>query len=144
MVEEYHEMEEHRRENEEEHEEYHEHHERRHGCHHHWPHHRHHRHLPMRGPLHLLILKLLEEKPLHGSEIREVLKNRLDLDVPASAIYTMLSTLEEKGMVLSKWETSEKGAARKLYSITEYGLEYLKEGIEELKRFKRVFEFLTS
>lgn len=116
----------------------------RHQCCHHWHHHRHHRHLPMRGPLHLLILKMLEEKPLRGSEIREALKSRLDVEVPGSTIYTVLSILEEKGMVLSKWETSEKGAARKLYSITEFGLEYLKEGIEDLKKFKRILEFLTS
>lgn len=120
----------------------HEHHEC--GCWHHGRHHWHRRHLPMRGPLHLLILKLLEEKPLSGSEVREALKTRLDLDVPASAVYTMLSVLEEKGLVVSRWETGEGGKARKLYSITEEGLEYLREGIEELKRFRRVLEFLTS
>ncbi|MCS7099364.1 MAG: helix-turn-helix transcriptional regulator [Sulfolobales archaeon] len=108
--------------------------------HHHW----HHRHLPIRGPLHLLILKLLEEKPLHGSEIREVLESRLGLDIPSSAIYAILSILEDKGMVVSRWETAERGAARKLYSITEYGLEYLREGVEELKRFRKILEFLTS
>ncbi len=112
-------------------------------CWHRGWHYWHRKYLPMRGLLHLLILKLLEEKPLRGSEVREALKSRLDLDVPGSAVYALLSILEEKGMVTSKWETGE-GAARKLYNITEYGLEYLKEGIEELKRFKRVLEFLTS
>lgn len=130
----------------EEQEEFFEHHKGHHGCHHHWhhKHHRHHKHFPVRGLLHLLVLKLLEEKPLHGSEIRETLKSKLDIDVPGSAIYTILSILEEKGMILSKWETSERGAARKLYSITEYGLEYLKEGIEDLKKFKKILEYLTS
>lgn len=109
-----------------------------------WHFHKHHKHFPVRGPLHLLILKLLSEKPLHGSEIREALKTKIEIEVPSSAIYAILSTLEEKGLVLSKWETSERGAARKLYSITEYGIEYLKEKIDELKRFKKIFEFLTS
>ncbi|MEM1623730.1 MAG: PadR family transcriptional regulator, partial [Sulfolobales archaeon] len=69
---------------------------------------------------------------------------KLGIDVPSSAVYTILSILEEKGMVLSKWETSERGAARKLYSISEYGLEYLKEEIEELRKFKKILEYLTS
>ncbi|MCX8185298.1 MAG: helix-turn-helix transcriptional regulator [Sulfolobales archaeon] len=125
----------------EEREEFCTHHEKHHRHHYHW---HHHKHLPVRGLLHLLLLKLLDEKPLHGSEVREILKSRLNLDIPSSAIYTILSILEEKGMVISKWETAERGAARKLYSITEYGVEYLKEGVEELKRFKKILEFLTS
>lgn len=113
-----------------------------HKWHHH--HYRYHRYFPVRGQLHLLILKLLSEKPLHGSEIRDLLKEKLEIDIPSSAIYAILTILEEKDMIISKWETGERGPARKLYSITEYGLEYLREKIDELKRFKKVFEFLTS
>ncbi len=114
------------------------------GCWHRGWHYWRHRYLPLRGLLHLLILRLLEEKPLYGSEIREALRSRLDIDVPASAVYAILAGLEEKGMVTSKWETGERGAARKLYSATEYGLEYLKERVEDIRRFKRALDFLTA
>jgi PadR family transcriptional regulator PadR len=118
------------------------------GCgyrqHHYRHHHEHMRHLPMRGALHLLILKLLEERPLYGAEIKELLKSRLDLDIPSSAVYAILGILEEKGMVVSSWETTEKGAARKVYKITEEGDSYLKEKVENLKRTKKVFDFLLS
>ena len=111
---------------------------------HHWGHHRHLGYMPMRGALHLLILKMLEEKPLYGSEIREALKSRLDLDVPSSAIYAVLGILEEKGLVLSSWETGERGAARKVYRITEEGISYLRERVEELRRSKKIFDYLLS
>mgnify|MGYP001626141077 CR=1 FL=1 len=101
-------------------------------------------HLPLRGALHLLILKLLEEKPLYGAEIKELLKSKLDLDAPSSAVYAVLGMLEEKGLVISSWETSEKGAARKVYRVTEEGISYLKEQVERLKMAKKVFEFLLS
>ena len=115
---------------------------------HHWMHRMYYRrrwwHLPLRGPLHLLILKLLGEKPLYGGEIREVLKSRFELDIPSSAIYVALSGLEEKGLVISSWETSEKGAARKIYRITEEGISYLKERIDELRRFKKILDYILS
>jgi PadR family transcriptional regulator PadR len=99
---------------------------------------------PVRGLLHLLVLKLLSEGPLRGTELRKALKDRLDLDVPSSAIYVILSMLEEKGLVVSSWETEEKGPARKVYRISEEGLDYLKEMVEEIKRYRRVLEYLTS
>lgn len=111
---------------------------------HHMMHHRRWWHLPVRGPLHLLILKLLEEKPLYGSEIREVLKSRFELDIPSSAVYTALSGLEERGLVISSWETGEKGAARKIYRVTEEGISYLKERIDELRRFKKILDYILS
>lgn len=112
--------------------------------HHHHHHHKRMLHLPLRGTLHLLILKLLEEKPLYGAEIKELLKSKLDLDMPSSVIYAILGMLEEKGMVISSWETPEKGAARKVYRVTEEGINYLKERVERLKRAKKVFDFLLS
>ncbi|MEM1550854.1 MAG: PadR family transcriptional regulator [Candidatus Bathyarchaeia archaeon] len=98
----------------------------------------------MRGPLHLLILKILTERPFSGSEIHEILKSKFELDIPSAAIYTILSALEERDLVSSRWETGERGPARKIYNVTEYGVEHLKNVIEEYKKFKRLFEFLIS
>lgn len=113
--------------------------------HHLWSHrHRFWRRPPIRGPLHLLILKLSIEKPMSGSDIRETLKNRFELEIPSPAIYTMLSMLEEKGFVVSSRGTSEKGVPRKIYRITEDGLTYLNERIEDLRKFKKILDYLLS
>jgi len=100
--------------------------------------------VPLRGLLHLLVLKLLSESPLRGTEVRSALKDRLDLDIPGSAIYVILGMLEDKGLVVSSWETEERGPARKVYRISEYGLEYLKEMVEEIKKYRKVLDYLTS
>lgn len=114
----------------------------------HWGHrpwrHRHWKRLPVRGPLHLLVLKLLSEKSMSGSEIRETLKNRFELDIPSPAIYTILSLLEEKGLVVSNWETGEKGTPRKVYKVTEDGLIYLKERIDDFRKFKKIIDYILS
>lgn len=107
-------------------------------------HHRPWKRLPVRGPLHLLILKLLSEKSMSGSEVRETLKSRFELEIPSPAIYTILSALEEKGFVISSWETGEKGAPRKVYRVTEDGLIYLKDRIEDLSKFKKIIEYILS
>ncbi len=99
---------------------------------------------PLRGLLHLLVLKLLSDGPLRGTEIRSALKEKLDLDIPSSAIYVILGMLEDKGLVVSSWETEERGPAKKVYRVSEYGLEYLKEMVEEIKRYRRVLDYLTS
>lgn len=100
--------------------------------------------LPVRGPLHLLILKLLSEKSMSGSDIRETLKNMFGLDIPSPAIYTILSSLEGKGFVVSSWESGEKTASRKIYKVTEDGLIYLRERVEDLRRFKKILDYLLS
>ncbi len=76
--------------------------------------------------------------------MRSALKEKLDLDIPSSAIYVILGMLEDKGLVTSSWETEEKGPAKKVYRITEEGLDYLKEMVEEIKRYRRVLDYLTS
>jgi len=101
-------------------------------------------HMPLRGLLHLLILKILSKGPLRGVDIRSKLKEELGLEIPASAVYTILSMLEERGFVASSWEVEEKGPARKIYRVTEEGLDYLNEALTKLKEYKRVVEYLLS
>jgi len=100
--------------------------------------------MPLRGLLHLLILKILSKGPLRGVDIRSKLKEELGLELPASAVYTILSMLEERGFITSSWEVEEKGPARKVYRVTEEGLDYLNEALTKLKEYKRVVEYLLS
>lgn len=74
------------------------------------------RHLPA------FLLLFLREGPAHGA----VLKARLDqllpeLDIEAGAIYRTLRDLDERGALVSTWEPSVSGQARRIYSLTEKG-----------------------
>lgn len=101
-------------------------------------------HVPLRGILHLLVLKILSKEPMRGVDVRSKLKEELGLEVPASAVYTILSLLENKGLVASTWQVEERGPARKMYRITEEGLDYLNDAVSRIKEYKRIIDYLSQ
>ncbi|MGB9749623.1 MAG: PadR family transcriptional regulator [Caldisericia bacterium] len=59
--------------------------------------------------------------------------------------YRILRALEMNGLVISKWDTSGSGPARRIYSITEKGKEELASIIEYIKQTKEfVDKFFNS
>jgi PadR family transcriptional regulator, regulatory protein PadR len=60
------------------------------------------------------------------------------------AIYTMLRRMEKRGMVTSEWEKMEAGADRRVYTITEAGVNVLKEGLEMVKKRRRLMGSLIQ
>jgi DNA-binding PadR family transcriptional regulator len=49
-------------------------------------------------------------------------------DEPApdpGTLYRTLRTLEEDGLVRSAWETADPGPARRVYEVTDQGIQYL-------------------
>lgn len=86
------------------------------------------RHMPA------FILLELAEGPIHGGGIHTALTERMPLYKPDTAvIYRTLQQLEEEGAVISEWDTSKSGPARKIYRLTGKGwekLEYWRQDIE--------------
>lgn len=87
------------------------------------------RHLPA------FLLLFLASEPMHGS----MLQNKMESTVPynksdAPAIYRALAELEREGCVIAMWDMPSSGAAKKIYTITDCGIErlkILKKDIEE-------------
>jgi len=100
--------------------------------------------LHVRGLLHLAILKILKEQPLHGSEIQRLLKERYGLEVSGPAVYGALKKLEAFGLVVATWDTTGPGPARRIYRITEEGAAYLDTAAEKLRKLKDFIDKLTS
>jgi PadR family transcriptional regulator, regulatory protein PadR len=93
------------------------------------------------------ILFLLRENPAHGYEIMEKLGNLPFLDsIPdPSVVYRHLRNLEEEGKVESELVPGSGGPARKVYSMTPGGEDYLKMWILKIKRRKKSLEsFLAA
>lgn len=94
-----------------------------------------------KGHLKLLVLKLLEEGPLHGYGIMAELEKRYGMPQPSpGAIYPILASLKRGGLIEVAGEGKRE---KKLYRITEKGREYLKEheyevneAIETAERFR--------
>lgn len=99
---------------------------------------------PTRGLLHLAILKIVRGKPVHGSEIHSILKEKYELDVPKPLVYGILRRLESHGLLHSRWEVEEGGPAKRVYTITEGGVEYLEMMLKKLSKLRVLIDRLTS
>jgi DNA-binding PadR family transcriptional regulator len=65
--------------------------------------------------------------------------------VPESgAVYTMLRRMEEKGIVASEWKKKESGSDRRVYTLTETGVKFLREGLEMVKRRRQLMDSLVQ
>jgi len=77
-------------------------------------------------PAELAILSVVAERPRHGYEIEQVIKER-DMrewtEVGFSSIYYLLKKLEKTGLVEGQPEEGGRGPARRVYRVTPAGAE---------------------
>lgn len=71
------------------------------------------------------LLLALAQKSAHGYELIERLGEEGGNAPDPGNLYRMLRTLEEDGLVSSTWDTDNPGPARRVYELTDEGLEYL-------------------
>ena len=92
------------------------------------------------------LLLLLSEKPSHGYELTEKYTEFgfTEAGSDPGAIYRTLKLLGSEGFIKSKWETSGPGPAKKIYSITNEGLELLSSWVAEIKERKKTFELFLK
>jgi PadR family transcriptional regulator PadR len=86
-----------------------------------------------------------------GSLSRLLLLPHPDQDVvgqvalDAGSLYRLLRRFEEGGLVSSRWESGESGPARRVYEITDEGLEYLHTWAATVRRDRaRLDRFLAD
>jgi len=79
-----------------------------------------------KGVLELCILSILNQKEAYPSEIITQLKDR-QLIVVEGTLYPLLTRLKNAGILKYRWEESKSGPPRKYYSLTQLGLNFLKE-----------------
>lgn len=91
-----------------------------------------------RGHLKLLVLKILEEGPLHGYGIMAELERRYGMPQPSpGTIYPILASLRRAGLIEVAGEGKRE---KKLYRITGKGKEYLREHEYEVKEVLEMAE----
>lgn len=86
------------------------------------------------GLLAVYVLHLLAEQPRHGNDIMRQIERRTmgSWTSNPGAIYPLLSFMEEKGLVQSRWEDPDK-RTRRIYHITPEG----RDELRHLRRFLR-------
>lgn len=84
------------------------------------------------------LLLLIAEEPSHGYDLLLRLEE-LGLGMTdAGGLYRTLRSMEREGLVSSAWETSEAGPARRTYSLTSEGLDWLHAWAGALRESRRL------
>jgi PadR family transcriptional regulator, regulatory protein PadR len=80
----------------------------------------------LRGLVQPRLLLNLARKPAHGYELMEALGEGGDGQTPdPGSLYRALRALEADGLVTSDWDTGGAGPARRVYKLTDEGIEIL-------------------
>lgn len=86
------------------------------------------------------ILAVLGQGPLHGYRIAERIGNMPMLkghNPDLSGVYRFLRAMEDKGLVVSGWDCSQRGPAKKSYRLTKPGEQCLCYWIESLEEYRQ-------
>ena len=77
----------------------------------------------LQGTVDVLVLKTLAWKPMHGYAVAQFLadRSRGELAVEGAALYQGLHRLERKGLIRSRWGTSETRRRVRIYELTPAG-----------------------
>ena len=94
------------------------------------------------GTLDMLILRTLLLGPAHGHTIAHVIEKSSDeaLQVEHGSLYPALHRLEDQGLIVSFWGTSENNRKAKYYRMTAPGKKHL---THERSRWESLVQAVT-
>ena len=93
------------------------------------------------------ILAVLSEEPSHGYRIAERIGEMPGfggVKPDVSGIYRFLKSMESKGLVISSWDTPDKGHAKRLYEITTAGEACLARWVKTLDGYVKTVTTLLK
>lgn len=88
------------------------------------------------GTLVMLILRVLQQEPLHGYAIAQKIRHLSSdqLSVEEGSLYPALQKLLANGWVKADWATSDTGRKVRSYRITPKGLKQLESEQDDYQR----------
>jgi PadR family transcriptional regulator PadR len=78
-----------------------------------------------KGVLVLIVMSALSAREYYGYELVEHIRAKAGVEVSDGTLYAILARLKAEGLVRIRWETAERGPARKYYALTGDGLSLL-------------------
>ena len=99
-----------------------------------------------RGTLELLLLRLLAEEPTYGYELVGKLARRSAgrFEIKEGTLYPVLYRLEDAGLIVPEWDPPARGVPRKVYRLTERGIERVEELSAAWRSFAADVEAILS
>ncbi|MCW3818555.1 helix-turn-helix transcriptional regulator [Micromonospora sp. DR5-3] len=92
----------------------------------------------LRGLLHPFLLLLIFERPAHGYDLIDRLRAMGVPDVEPGHVYRVLRGLERDRSLISMWETTGAGPARRCYELTAKGRDDLRSWTVRLAQLDQV------
>ena len=86
----------------------------------------------IKNMLDVQLLRMVQAQPLWGYKIKKKVETNFHIKLRHGALYPMLNSLEKKGFLTSQKQT-KGGRARKIYTITKKGAEYLQSYYDTLR-----------
>lgn len=84
------------------------------------------------------LLLLIAEAPSHGYDLLERITDLGVHETDPGRLYRVLRAMEHERLVLSEWETSAAGPARRTYRLSEEGREWLHAWAGALAENRRI------
>lgn len=84
-------------------------------------------HQVKRSTLPVIILNQLMNEPAHGYALLSKLEEHGLTGIKSGTLYPLLRVMEESGDIVSEWEITDRGPARKTFRITSQGQTTLQE-----------------
>ncbi|MEH6940553.1 poly-beta-hydroxybutyrate-responsive repressor [Bacillus sp. JJ722] len=85
-----------------------------------------------------VLLLLLKDWNAHGYELMQKLTQFGLHSIDQGNLYRILRQLEKDELVTSEWDTSSKGPAKRIYSITSMGEQYLDFWANSLGQYQKM------
>ncbi|WP_209123726.1 poly-beta-hydroxybutyrate-responsive repressor [Alkalihalobacillus sp. BA299] len=86
------------------------------------------------------ILLILSRMSLHGYELNQKLQSFGFHTVDQGNLYRLLRKLEKENLVKSEWDTTGTGPAKRLYSITDVGKNFLQGYAKKLELYQSMLD----
>ena len=94
----------------------------------------------LRGFIQPRLLLKLAQKPAHGYELMDIVSQDDELGTDPGSLYRILRGMEGDGLVTSQWDTSGGGAARRMYQISDQGVEHLHSWMVSIRKTRQLLD----
>lgn len=90
----------------------------------------------------ILVLSILKESPTYGYRLAQIINQRSGglLKWREGTIYPMLHRLEKQGLIKGKWQVSDTSKPKRVYGLTDAGVQALKQQHEEWDMFSAIID----
>ena len=98
------------------------------------------------GTLYMMILRTLQERPLHGYAIAKRIRDwsRGDLEIDDGSLYPALNRMLVKGWLKADWGTSENNRSARFYRLTASGRKQLEHESTTFARMVKSIQLVMA